>query len=458
LIQFPGSTVEICNLWTEAGDRVARGIVKSYKHMSARPWQWQLFYHATNTKAVEIIGNNHSRLFCASNVKARISEFHPDAVISVHPTMNHLARIQTRLLGTELGKHIPFYTVVTDLGSAHIAWFEKNVNKIYVASPPLVELAKQRGIPTNNICLTGLPIRHGFAAQAQQLKDRTLPEGKAYQTHIRTKLLLQAKEQPPQPQQQMILVMGGGEGVGSLSEIVNQLYATLTLEGMDVTICVVCGRNTTLQQDLATRDWMAVVAAAVAERARRRRRRRSYKMMASAASSPANFCNPDALLCDDVGDDDDDNDNNDDDDHSNNNNNNNNKNLLFLASPSPKSPRMMQFMTKLPGISEKHAPPPPLLLPDTTTSSTPSTTTAITEEYTAAFAQPGNVTVVGLGFVTNMEEYMVAADILVSKAGPGTIAEAAAVGLPIMLTRYEPTKQAINQSTFLHLFIFVIDW
>jgi 1,2-diacylglycerol 3-beta-galactosyltransferase len=45
------------------------------------------------------------------------------------------------------------------------------------------------------------------------------------------------------------------------------------------------------------------------------------------------------------------------------------------------------------------------------------------------------VDVVGLGFMTNMPEYMVAADILVTKAGPGTIAEAAAVGLPIMMTR-----------------------
>jgi 1,2-diacylglycerol 3-beta-galactosyltransferase len=49
--------------------------------------------------------------------------------------------------------------------------------------------------------------------------------------------------------------------------------------------------------------------------------------------------------------------------------------------------------------------------------------------------QQGKVTVVDLGFVNDMAEYMVAADVLVSKAGPGTIAEAAAVGLPVMLSR-----------------------
>jgi 1,2-diacylglycerol 3-beta-galactosyltransferase len=48
---------------------------------------------------------------------------------------------------------------------------------------------------------------------------------------------------------------------------------------------------------------------------------------------------------------------------------------------------------------------------------------------------PGKVDVIGLGFITNMADFMVAADVLVTKAGPGTIAEAAAVGLPIMLTR-----------------------
>jgi 1,2-diacylglycerol 3-beta-galactosyltransferase len=47
----------------------------------------------------------------------------------------------------------------------------------------------------------------------------------------------------------------------------------------------------------------------------------------------------------------------------------------------------------------------------------------------------GQVDVIPLGFVTDVPEYMVAADVLVSKAGPGTIAEAASVGLPVMMTR-----------------------
>lgn len=56
----------------------------------------------------------------------------------------------------------------------------------------------------------------------------------------------------------------------------------------------------------------------------------------------------------------------------------------------------------------------------------------------------GNVAVIGLGFINNMAEYMVAADVLISKAGPGTISEAAAVSLPVMLTSFLPGQEEGN--------------
>ena len=40
------------------------------------------------------------------------------------------------------------------------------------------------------------------------------------------------------------------------------------------------------------------------------------------------------------------------------------------------------------------------------------------------------------GFVNNMDEWMNASDALVTKAGPGTIAEACICGLPCMLFAY----------------------
>jgi len=49
-----------------------------------------------------------------------------------------------------------------------------------------------------------------------------------------------------------------------------------------------------------------------------------------------------------------------------------------------------------------------------------------------------------LGFVSNIDEYMSAADILVTKAGPGSIAEAMIKGLPVLLTAFVPGQEEGN--------------
>lgn len=49
-----------------------------------------------------------------------------------------------------------------------------------------------------------------------------------------------------------------------------------------------------------------------------------------------------------------------------------------------------------------------------------------------------------LGFVNNMAEWMAAADLLVTKAGPGTLAEAACVGLPALISEFIPGQETGN--------------
>lgn len=56
---------------------------------------------------------------------------------------------------------------------------------------------------------------------------------------------------------------------------------------------------------------------------------------------------------------------------------------------------------------------------------------------------PG-LSVVVRGFVSDMNLYMEASDVLLTKAGPGTIAEAAALGLPVLLTGFLPGQERGN--------------
>lgn len=54
--------------------------------------------------------------------------------------------------------------------------------------------------------------------------------------------------------------------------------------------------------------------------------------------------------------------------------------------------------------------------------------------------------IVALGFTKAIHEWMAAADLLLTKAGPGTIAEASALGLPVLLTGYLPGQEYGNVS------------
>ena len=125
----------------------------------------------------------------------------------VHPLMTNVPLSSCKRISDETGRHLPMFTVVTDLGSAHCLWFANGVEKMFVGSERVKDLAKARGkVPEEKLVLSGLPIRHDFAVQAEKLGDRMSPEGKKYQVQIRTELQL------PCTHRKTLLVMGGGEG------------------------------------------------------------------------------------------------------------------------------------------------------------------------------------------------------------------------------------------------------
>eukprot|EP00934_Nitzschia_sp_Nitz4_P007043 Nitzschia sp. Nitz4//scaffold89_size161592//63297//64865//NITZ4_002376-RA/size161592-processed-gene-0.12-mRNA-1//1//CDS//3329559610//7033//frame0 len=401
LIQFPGSTYNLVDLWTDHGVRPYRTLVNSYKKALQRPdTYWKLIYHTSNFKLSEVITNIHCRLSNWGRLKRKIMEEDPDVIVSVHPTMNHTPLAITR----SLKKKIPFFTVVTDLGSGHAMWFERRVDALYVASDRLVRLARRRGgTPMQQIVKTGLPIRHDFGEQALRLGDRTSPEGKEYQREVRERILGEEVTQRSGP---VILVMSGGEGVGgSIERIVQALVRKWTLAGEDATIYVICGRNEALLSKVQSHDWSQLDAVLVLEPTK------THDHPGALAKLSYNLRKRIQLLAD----------------------------KLWSLIPSSVTTRWENWVQS----RIKKVPQP--------TCSTASTSTDIEEddlsinnEQSGGNSRRGDVKVIALGFVTNMADYMVAADLLVTKAGPGTIAEAASLGLPLLLTSFLPGQEAGN--------------
>lgn len=379
-IHFPGSEAKIYNMEDVMDTWPYVKIAENYQELTQKPSRWRVIYHTSNHPVVESVIDWHSTRRCQSIYEKLIEEYQPDVIISVHPALNFVPLQAARTQP----KHIPFFTVVTDLGSGHFTWFQKDVDRLYVASERLRDLALSRKrIDAEKTVLAGLPIRNEFAVMAKEMGIMQMgqeEEEDAGQKEVNDSTLLEFQLQQKRnvkrqldlnDTQHMVLVMGGGEGVGSLTDIVEEIYADFVKENISATVCVVCGKNAELKEKFEKTDWDQVLESKTP------RPRFSLPTLPSLPSLPG------LLRRNGTKEDNGSDDNNKDDN----------------TPPEPPPP-----------------PPPP----------------------------QGNVTVVPLGFVTQMAEYMAAASVLVTKAGPGTIAEAAALGLPVLLTSFLPGQEAGN--------------
>jgi UDP-N-acetylglucosamine:LPS N-acetylglucosamine transferase len=499
------STYELLDILTDAAPPF-NSLASRYKHISNRPSRWKIFYHSTNTKAFEYLAGAYPKRRFEKAVRRRIRSHNPDVVVSVHPLMTNVPVLSCSKISTETGKHLPIFTVVTDLGSAHWLWFARGVEKMFVGSEAIKELAKVRGkVPEEKLILYGLPIRHDFSVQAESLGNRYSVEGKTYQRTIRQKLNLPPKTSSgdlPQTSDLLdratLLIMGGGEGVGSLLNITDALYVQLMSQGIDALILVVCGRNEVLRSAIKHRNWVALYEKWDAARkggtpSRRLRSiflpNRCTKLVADITATPESLQGT-------------------------------TKTFRKMITPGNAGSVRMTPIPKF-SITGRRDPGtqrdglnefinddekkiskngsldkritldnPDLVDPavereDDTRDKEPieqafpcheiDTTDATEESFVASSAESsaisspdltqtnvslnahnrerslednkirlGDVTVVGLGFIENMAEYMVATDILISKAGPGTISESASLSLPIMLTSFLPGQEEGN--------------
>lgn len=423
-ILFPGSTYELLDIVEKDGVPPYNSLVSWYKHLSGQPSQWKLVYSVSNSRAFELLADTHLKLMCERAVRRRILSYAPDVVVSVHPLMTNVPVLSCSKISKETGMHLPMFTVVTDLGSAHCLWFANGVEKMFVGSERIKELAKVRGkVPEEKLVLSGLPIRNEFAVQSEALGDRMSEDGKAYQQNTRQQLGL------PCTDRKTVLLMGGGEGVGSLSNITDALYSELVSQGIDALVIVVCGRNDKLKNSLASRNWNDVIK-------RWKDKDRFYKentlMSFSETCVPGIRTSAGCLETGKV--------------------TGSIRKMLAkgtktvgnaMTVPLPTSKEDEEAAAeeeKKAEMNDAAAQYSSCILEE----SIPAVDNSQSFVHSLAEERSADVTVVGLGFVANIAEYMVAADILVSKAGPGTISEAAALSLPIMLTSYLPGQEEGN--------------
>ena len=152
-----------------------------------------------------------------------IKSVKPDVIVSVHPLLNH---VTIRIL-QELAIPIPFITVVTDLVTAHHAWFAPGADAYIVPTTYAKELALKQGMDPVRIHLMGMPIDPKFS----------LPVGSKQE--LQRKLGLQ-------PDLPVVLLVGGGEGAMGLRSSVQ----AISHAHLPVQMLIIAGRNKRLYVQL----------------------------------------------------------------------------------------------------------------------------------------------------------------------------------------------------------------
>jgi 1,2-diacylglycerol 3-beta-galactosyltransferase len=170
--------------------------------------------NAVRTLATPMIMNGLLRL---------ITTIQPDIIVSIHPLLNHVT-VQAL---QELGLHIPFLTVVTDLVSVHYAWFAPGVDGYIVPTEEAEKLYLKRGLDGRRVHMLGMPIDPKFTFKVDE----------------KEKLQQKFGLKPGLP---VVLLVGGGDGAGGLQAAVR----AISQAHLPVQLLVVTGRNRRLYTHL----------------------------------------------------------------------------------------------------------------------------------------------------------------------------------------------------------------
>lgn len=198
------------------------------------PWLWGAAYSTERAPRLVRGVLGVASLIAHGNIQAALDRYRPDVVISVHPLAQDLA------LGPVHAqpRPIPFFTVVTDLATAHPLWLNPGVDACYIATDSVHDEAQRAGLREDQILQLGLPVRTAF--------EDEYPPASALKQELGL-----AADLP------LALVMAGGDGVGAVEAIASAIAEQLSATGTRGQLAIICGRNEELKARLAARSWPA---------------------------------------------------------------------------------------------------------------------------------------------------------------------------------------------------------
>jgi 1,2-diacylglycerol 3-beta-galactosyltransferase len=242
--------VKVVDIWTECGRWPHNQMAAGYPWLCRHPLCWRAMYFTSTLRIMEPPWYWWTRTTCGDRFERYIGDYQPDMVVSLHPLCQNLPLQTLRTLKRKgrLGD-VPFATVCTDLGSAHPSWFRKELDAVFVPTDAVRRVALKRGVASERVVQHGLPVREEFwtptAKRTDKRSSRPGERGSRSGGDRFTQLGLD-------PNKKTVLIIGGGDGVGSLGPIVDATASQLSssLPAGQAQVVAICGKNQRLAATL----------------------------------------------------------------------------------------------------------------------------------------------------------------------------------------------------------------
>jgi UDP-N-acetylglucosamine:LPS N-acetylglucosamine transferase len=196
------------------GGTALLNIGKSYGPITRYSSQlWNAIWHFSAMNSLLV--DKCVELMIKKNFLALLNEVEPDLILSIHPNFNGSV---INILSKE-NINIPFGTLIADLVNIYPLWADERADFILSPTDEAKEKCLEFGVPEEKINVVGFPVRERFHC----------PSGHRNSGKSRINFLM----------------MSGGEGVGNMSVIAEEL-----LEHFDCTVSIIAGRNEKLKVEL----------------------------------------------------------------------------------------------------------------------------------------------------------------------------------------------------------------
>lgn len=195
------------------GDALLK-IGKSYGPITRYSAQlWNAIWHLSALNSMLV--DKFIEVMIRSNFLALLNEVKPDLIFSIHPNFNGSV---INILRKE-NIQIPFGTLIADLVNIYPLWADERADFILSPTDEAKEKCLEFGVPEERINVVGFPVRERFHGHSnrQSIEKKTIN----------------------------FLMMSGGEGVGNMSAIAEEL-----LQRFDCTVSIIAGRNENLKMEL----------------------------------------------------------------------------------------------------------------------------------------------------------------------------------------------------------------